>query len=367
MFGPVASKIREAKHLIVVPTGPLLSMPFNVLVAEPYEEEIQIVGTTPEAAYFDYSQVKWLGSQTGITTGVSISSFFLGRTVPESKARNAFRGFGDFNRFGDNPALVNRITQNRGLPESCKTSIRALGLLNELSGTRMELDLVREALGVDGKDVILGDDFTDVSVKQMALSDYRVLHFATHGLLAQDPQCLPEPGLVTSLDEGGDTLLETSEIVGLKLDAELVVMSACDTGAGAGRAAEELIGFRDVGGGYAAGGESLNGLARSFFFAGARNVLSTHWSVDDRATQELMVGFYGAVASDNEITIAEAMRKSQAALVEGAELSHPFFWAPFATIGDGARKLRLAGAKPETAAEEAPAEGAAATDTEEES
>ena len=147
---------------------------------------------------------------------------------------------------------------------------------------------------------------------------------------------------MTSLAKGGDTLLETSEIVGLNLDAELVVMSACDTGAGAGRAAEELIGFRDVGGGYAAGGESLNGLARSFFFAGARNVLSTHWSVDDQATQKLMVGFYSAVAADADTSIAEAMRRSQAQLIKDKELSHPFFWAPFATIGDGARTLNIA-------------------------
>lgn len=341
IFGPVQRKIKSAEHLIVVPTGPLLSLPFNVLVTDPYEEDIQIVGDSPETAYFDYSKVKWLGAQAGITTGVSISSFFLGRKVPSSKAPRAFIGFGDFERFGENNALVDQIATTRGLPDSCKTSIRALGLLNELDGTRTELDLVRKALGLPDENFLLGDAFTDVRVKALPLARYRVLHFATHGLLAQDPECLPEPGLVTSLGRGGDTLLETSEIVGLNLDAELVVMSACDTGAGAGRAAEEILGFRDVGGGYAAGGESLNGLARSFFFAGARNVLSTHWSVDDEATQKLMVGFYSAVASAPDVSIAEAMRRSQAKLIEDKQLSHPFFWAPFATIGDGARTLNI--------------------------
>ena len=341
LFGPVQSKIKSAEHLIVVPTGPLLSMPFNILVTEPYDEEIQIVGDSPESAYFDYSKVKWLGAQTGVTTGVSISSFFLGRKAPASKAPKPFIGFGDFKRFGENEELVERISVARGLPETCRTSVRALGVLNELQGTRTELDLVRKALALPGENFLLGADFTDQKVKGLTLTDYRVLHFATHGLLAQDPECLPEPGLVTSLAEGGDTLLETSEIVGLNLDAELVVMSACDTGAGAGRAAEELLGFRDVGGGYAAGGESLNGLARSFFFAGARNVLSTHWSVDDVATQKLMVGFYGEIAKAPNVSIAEAMRRSQAKLIDDKQLSHPFFWAPFATIGDGARSLRI--------------------------
>ena len=82
----------------------------------------------------------------------------------------------------------------------------------------------------------------------MPLDRFKILHFATHGLLAQDPECLPEPGLVTSLGAAGDGLLEASEIVDLHLDAELVVMSACDTGAGAGQAASELIGFRGAGG-----------------------------------------------------------------------------------------------------------------------
>lgn len=341
LFGPVKSKIKSAEHLIIVPTGPLMSMPFNVLLTDEYKDEIKIEGTTPETAYFDYSKVKWLGSQSGITTGVSISSFFIGRRVPASGATKPFRGFGDFKQFGEDDLTVTKIAQQRGLPESCKVSVKALGLLNELPGTKTELEKVQEALGVSDQDVILGNDFNDIDVKKMKLNDFRVLHFATHGLLAQDPQCLPEPGLVTSLGKDGDSLLEASEIVDLDLDAELVVMSACDTGAGAGQAATDILGFRGAGGSYAAGGESLNGLARSFFFAGARNVVSTHWSVDDRATQELMVGFYDAVAKDNDISIAEAMRQSQEKQIDNGELSHPFFWAPFATIGDGARQLRL--------------------------
>jgi CHAT domain-containing protein len=341
IFGPVSGRIAQADHLIVVPSGPLLSLPFNVLVSEPYEGEIEIVGTDPFSAYFDYSKVKWLGAETGITTGVSISSFFLGRRTPASTAPEPFRGFGDFVRFGDDPGVITRIAEERGLPDSCKVSVRALGLLNELPGTRGELEKVQAVLGVPAEDVVLGDAFTDATVSAMPLDRYKILHFATHGLLAQDPECLPEPGLVTSLGPQGDGLLEASEIVDLHLDAELVVMSACDTGAGAGQAASELIGFRGAGGSYAAGGESLNGLARSFFFGGARNVLSTHWSVDDRATQDLMVGFYKALAGAEDATIAEALRQSEVALIDGRELSHPFFWAPFAIIGDGARRLHL--------------------------
>lgn len=354
LFAPVASTIDRANHLIIVPTGPLLSLPFNVLVTEPHEAEIEIVGTDPYNAYFDYSKVAWLGRQAGITTGVSISSFFLGRKTPDSAAPNAFRGFGDFRRFGDDPAVVAQIVRDHGLPDSCNVPVRALGLLNELGGTAEELRKIGEILNSPAADIVLGQEFNDTAVKEMDLSKFRVLHFATHGLLAQDPQCLPEPGLVTSLGARGDGLLEASEIVELDLDAELVVMSACDTGAGAGQAATELIGFRGAGGSYAAGGESLNGLARSFFFAGARNVMSTHWSVDDRSTQELVSEFYRAAARD-EISTAEALRISEEKLIAGGELSHPFFWAPFAIIGDGARKLNIGdGPVAATSAEQTP-------------
>lgn len=347
LFGPAKSRIAGSSHLIVVPTGSLTSLPFNTLLAEPHEEEIEIVGIDGPEPYFDYSQVAFLGRGTGITTGVSISSFFLGRRIAESKATRPFRGFGDFVAFGDNEKLVRRIARERELPESCFDSVRALGLLNELSGTRSELEKIAEILGVPSDDIVLGAKFTDSALKATRLSDYRVLHFATHGLLAQSPECLPEPGLVTSLAEDGDALLEASEIVGLILDAELVVMSACDTSAGAGQASEALTGFRGVGGSYAAGGESLNGLARSFFYAGARNVLSTHWSVDDTATQDLMVSFYSAAAKDPNITIAEALRQAEEQQIESGKHSHPFFWAPFAVIGDGARVMKLGSASVE--------------------
>jgi CHAT domain-containing protein len=343
LFGPATARIEGAKHLIIVPSGPLTSLPFNALVAAPYTEEIQIAGMDTGEPFFDYSQVPFVGRKSALTTGVSISSFFLGRRVPASNATRPFRGYGDFVAFGEDAKAVERIARSRELAESCYDSIRALGRLNELSGTRTELEMIANTLNVPTSDEVLGGDFTDSEVKAENLADYRVLHFATHGLLAQSPECLPEPGLVTSLAPDGDALLEASEIVDLHLDAELVVMSACDTSAGAGVASEALTGFRGVGGSYAAGGESLNGLARSFFYAGARNVVSSYWSVDDIATQELMVAFYGASATNATIGIAEALRQAEEGLIAGGKHSHPFFWAPFATIGDGARSLRLGG------------------------
>ncbi|MGD1924312.1 MAG: CHAT domain-containing protein [Paracoccaceae bacterium] len=337
LFGPVKESVIDSDHLIVVPSGPLLSMPFNTLIVEEYTDDIPIV----DQAYFDYSKVKWLGAETGVTTGVSISSFFLGRSVSKpSRAGKAFVGFGDFREFGENEDIISRIIDQRQIAPTCREDVGSIGTIGELEGTLDELKKVQAVLGIADEDVILGDDFTDTRVKETQLNDYRVLHFATHGVLGISEECLPEPGLITSIASDGDAMLEASEILELKLDADLVVMSACNTGQGAG-AVTDQIGLLAADGLYAAGGEGLNGLARSFFFAGARNVLSTLWQADDISAQELMVLFYETASSDEPVSIAEAMRLSQAKLIEGGEFSHPYFWAPFATIGDGARKLRF--------------------------
>ena len=337
LFGPVTELIDDADHLIVIPTGPLLSMPFNTLIVEEYTDEIPIV----DQAYFDYSQVKWLGAQTGVTTGVSISSFFLGRNVTQpSKAGKAFIGFGDFREFGEDDEVISRIIEQRQIAPTCRDDVGSIGLIGELEGTRDELEMVQDVLQIPDDDVILGEDFTDTRVKSMNMEEYRVIHFATHGVLGISAECLPEPGLITSIADDGDALLEASEILNMSLDADLVVMSACNTGQGAGTITDQ-IGLLAADGLYAAGGEGLNGLARSFFFAGARNVLSTLWQADDISAQELMVLFYETASGDEQVSIAEAMRQSQAKLIEGGEFSHPYFWAPFATIGDGARTLRF--------------------------
>src|SRR5207237_3610815 len=123
-------------------------------------------------------------------------------------------------------------------------------------------------------------------VKQRTdLSNFKVLYFATHGLLPQPSACLPEPALVTSV--GGtaesDGLLDTSEILELKLDADLVVLSACDTGGGGGDVAST---------GLAGGGEALGGLARAVIYAGGRGLIVSHWSVDSAATVRLMTGLF---------------------------------------------------------------------------
>ena len=126
------------------------------------------------------------------------------------------------------------------------------------------------------------------------------------------------PDNATETDDG---YLSASEIAALKLDADWVILSACNTAAGG-----------------ADGAEALSGLARAFFYAGARALLVSHWSVYSDATVKLITGTISAMAADKSVGRAEGMRRSMLTLIDkGApDEAHPAFWAPFVVVGEGA-------------------------------
>ncbi|MCC7268985.1 MAG: CHAT domain-containing protein, partial [Caulobacteraceae bacterium] len=191
-----------------------------------------------------------------------------------------------------------------------------------------EVRAVGASLGAPGN-VVLGGAFNDAAIKNRDdLADFKVLYFATHGLLPQPEGCLPEPALVTSLGgEGSDALLDMSEILNIKLDADLVVLAACDTG-GAGSVDAARTGL-------AGGGEALGGLTRAMIYAGSRGLIVSHWSVDSDSAVRMMTALFASGAP----TQAEGLQRAQASLQADAALSHPYSWAPFDVIGDGARPL----------------------------
>lgn len=179
--------------------------------------------------------------------------------------------------------------------------------------------------------LLTGAAFSDSEVKAMDdLDQYRILHFATHGLVTSpQPQCPPSPALLTSFgDAGSDGLLSFAEIFDLTLDADLVILSACNTASTGGLAATREAGI-------AGGGDfALDGLVRAFVGAGGRTVVASHWPVPDdyNATNRLISGFFDAGPG---VSATEALRRAQLALMDEAETSHPFYWAAFAVVGDG--------------------------------
>src|SRR5262249_51187144 len=167
--------------------------------------------------------------------------------------------------------------------------------------------------------VRLGAQATETAVKTADLSGVRVLSFATHGLIAGELSGLAEPALVltppAAPSEADDGLLTASEIAALRLNADWVVLSACNTAAGSG-----------------AGAEALSGLARAFFYAGARAILVSHWAVDSKAATALSTRTMATLAAAPALGRAEALRRAMLELIDAG--NPPLFWAPFMVVGE---------------------------------
>jgi CHAT domain-containing protein len=181
--------------------------------------------------------------------------------------------------------------------------------------------------------VYLGKAANEHAVKTMDLSRYRIIDFATHGLVPGELNGLTQPALALTApsvtQNDGDGLLTMGEILALKLDADWVILSACNTGAAAG-----------------AGAEAASGLGRAFFYAGTRAILVTNWSVHSASARELVSDVFRRQAADPQLSRGEAMRKASMALLDGPGFTdqsgktvfayaHPLFWAPYTIIGDG--------------------------------
>jgi CHAT domain-containing protein/tetratricopeptide (TPR) repeat protein len=190
-----------------------------------------------------------------------------------------------------------------------------------LANSRAEVKRIARLYPPDGVDVRVGESASEQDVKNRSLEHYRTIQFAVHGLLNEDnPQysglALTRPSNRASEDDG---LLQVYEIFNLKLNADLVVLSACQTGLG-----------KNV------KGEGLVGLTQAFFYAGARSVAASLWNVDDRSTADLMVQFHRHLRSGN-LEQAQALRRAQLDLIERTPFAHPYYWAPFVLIGDSSR------------------------------
>src|SRR5207302_9279501 len=182
-----------------------------------------------------------------------------------------------------------------------------------------------------GVEIITRDQFTDTALQgRNDLDQYRILHFATHGVVtARAAKCAAQPALLTSFGgSGSDGLLTFREIFDLHLDADVVILSACDTAGKASAAATEQAGLGS--GSYVA----LDGLVRAFVGAGGRLVIASHWPLPDdyNATQRLITGMFSAPPGTPTVT---ALRLSQRQLMDDPNTSHPFYSSAFAALCDG--------------------------------
>ena len=322
VFGPFAEYIASKKRVSVVTDGALSGLPLQLLV-------------TTDPASKKLNDVDWLVRKYAVTVLPSTASLKIlrQRTVAKTAARPMI-GFGDpvFDSTAQAAAKPKVASLNRSLPEfyrgvtaDTKSLAGALPLLPE---TADELRAVAKELGARSDDIKLGEAATVTDVKHEPLDEYRVVYFATHALVAGEVEKFAkvkaEPALVLSIPdkptEEDDGLLRASDVAKLKLNADFVVLSACNTAAGD-----------------KPGAEALSGLARAFFYAGARSLVVSNWEVDSESTVALMTGLFDALKSNPHLSHAEALRLSMLQMIDHPskpEWVQPKFWAPFMVVGE---------------------------------
>lgn len=339
---PVASLMVGKRQIFVAASGSLASMPFAMLVTE--------TPTGLDNRPDDLRATKWMGEEFALAQIPSLQSLaLLRRMAPADGAAGAaeFLGFGD-------PELAGKAEKrsSRGAPAARSvdagdlfggpSAVVSQGLANfdeinrmaRLPGTVGELRAMAGALGSGEDRLFLAGLDTEANFKAADLSRVDIMTLATHGLLGGDLTGITEPGLIftppkqaSATDDG---YLTASEVSALRLGADWVILSACNTAAGDG----------------SQGAPGLSGLARAFFYAGARNLLVSHWPVRDDVAARLTVFAVQQTQADGTISRAEALRRAMrdiradkamdAIKVDGldATWAHPNAWAPFTLIGD---------------------------------
>ncbi|WP_298020559.1 CHAT domain-containing tetratricopeptide repeat protein [uncultured Parasphingopyxis sp.] len=330
IIGPVAADLAAIDHLIFEPDGAMLRLPLNLLVTDDaalnaYEQRLGTAGNDE----YDFRGIRWLGRGRAVSTSLSARGFRDVRNLAPSAASRAYLGFGEN---AEPPSNLNRAS-NSATPFA--TRCRWPLSVWQRPVAADELVAARNAVGQQGSEIVTGPAFNDVAITDRSdLNEFRIIHFATHGLVTQArSSCPPEPSLVTSFapTETSDGLLTFGDIFDLKLDADLVILSACDTASAAGVTASQEAGVT--------GGDSaLDGLVRAFVGAGTRTVVASHWPVPDdfQATQRLISGMFRAADGGD---LGDALLRAQTALMDDAQTSHPYYWSGFAIIGDAGQRV----------------------------
>jgi len=298
LMADLTETLKPGRRLIFITSGALSALPPALLITKPERGS-------------DYARASWLIREHPVLTVPSAASLIAFRNAKVTIAPKPLLAVGDPTLLGPKGVGTSAVADACD-PEGNVTpdQIRAL---EPLPDTADEVRAVSAALGGNPADIMLRQQATAANFRARDLSSYRVLYFATHGILPGELKCRTKPGLVFTPSGTDSGLLDTNEISELKLNADLVVMSACNTAGAA-----EL------------GGEALSGLAEAFIFAGARALIASHWQVPSRETALLMRGmFAGGLPADPAV----ALTRSQLAIAANPATSHPFYWAAFVLIG----------------------------------
>jgi len=349
LLQPFEKDLTGITNLFVVPHDDLWQIPVQVLVTSDFKLEAD-----NNLLFEQYRNVPWLANKYAVAA-LPAENIIVNQRSSKPKEgeddRILLAAFGD-PLFGleNQETSATKVSKDdmtargglksrgaalkrRAVPQTRSADSASLEDLPQLPDTLDEVNSIALALNanIDGS-LFTGTEASEANVKSQDLSNRRFLVFATHGLtpgeldgLGQPALALTNPRITGSKEDG---LLTTSEILGLRLDADMVVLSACNTAAANG-----------------AGSEAISGLGAAFFYAGAKSILVTGWPVETTSAKLLTTTMFGHFAGNNQVSPMQALQKSSVSLIKegsfkddsGAEVfayAHPIFWAPFFVVGD---------------------------------
>jgi CHAT domain-containing protein len=301
LVAPARAALAGKSRLLIAPDGPLYVVPFEALL-------------TAEAATRDPAAMPYLLREFALGYIPSASVLpWLAEPPPSAEIavpRKRFLAFAD-------PIYPREISASAVLPSAppaVRGSETVIGELQRLPETELEVEDIAGGYARDEYVIYRRGEATEANVKENPLvAAAQTIHFATHGVLDEERPELSGLVLTRSGERDDDGLLQTYEIFNLELSAELVVLSACETGMG-----KQVT------------GEGLIGMSRAFLYAGAPRVVVSLWRVRDDSARQVMVRFYEALERTGDK--AQALREAKLSLI-GGEFPHPAHWAPFILFG----------------------------------
>ena len=345
LFKPVESAFAGKDTLVVIPHDEIGQLPLGVLTTAPF----QLKGK-PDNLFANYKEAPWLIRQYAIVSSPSVTALNALRGLAEPKKdRLDFIGFGDplFSveqaKLEDRQLAIaasagsNQLASRgvplrlRNSPKTADVSSAEVSMLPRLPDTNDEILEISKVFNVKPeRDIFLQKRANLQEVLKVDMSNRKVVMFSTHGLVPGELDGLSQPALALTNPEvqnlKGDGLLKVDTILTMKLDADWVVLSACNTAAGEGE-----------------GAEALSGLGRAFFFAGARAILVSSWPVDSEASRKLMTDLFKRYVQEKGVSKPRALQLASLRLLdEGVPddqkakytYSHPLFWGPFTMVGN---------------------------------
>jgi CHAT domain-containing protein len=330
LVAPIKKDLGGRRRIFTVVSGPLSALPLGLLPETPARESGEVSWMADGRVIMSLATVSMLRAQRCLLVEpryrhAGCEAAGVGRSGSKwsGSQGQGFLGIG-------NPAIGNQSALSTP-PAGMAGDWATRGIANRdmllrmpsLPGTGFELKIAAQSFGPHRSRLLMGDEADEQTVRGALQNGRpRFITFATHGLLASQAGGLAEPGLVLTppadnIRSDNDGFLSASEIAQLQLARAAVVLSACNTGT-----EERGIAARN-----------LNSVARSFQFAGAREVIASHWSVDDEATARLMEIFFRKIAANPDLSVPAAFQESQGELRRDARWASPAFWASFSTIG----------------------------------